>query len=293
MNRRTLLTRTMGITALAAGAPLLLPLPRPFLMAATASTAGLADLGLPEVTISVDDAGFTVPTSAKAGRVLMTVANTGTKGLHFFAIRIPDEVGDEQLAAEMETDSEPPWFDMSKLAMLGTPDWPAPGGQAQGVVDLTAGRWLLVDPIEGRDVAVLAVGAGAPLGAAPEPTATVELELVEMAFTGLGAVVPAGPTIWKIANRGALMHEIALLPVPNGSTPENVLEAIAEMLQGAGDPAFFAPVAGQGIASAGVTSWQEFDLAAGTYAAVCMSPMPGEEYVPHAAEGMVGVFAVR
>ncbi|HEU0116110.1 MAG TPA: hypothetical protein VFQ80_15595, partial [Thermomicrobiales bacterium] len=61
-----------------------------------------------------------------------------------------------------------------------------------------------------------------------------------------------------------------------------------------GDPASFAPVAGQGIASRGVTSWQQFDFAPGRYAAVCMSPSadPSSDE-PHAMMGMVRLFTVR
>lgn len=289
MNRRAVLRGGAGALAVASGA--VATRPRPLFAQEATPAATLAGLGLPEVTIAVDDAGFTVPTGTTAGRLLMTVENTGGKDLHFFAARIPDEVSDEQLAAEMEAESEPAWFDMTKLTMLGTPDWPAPGGRAQGVVDVAAGRWLLVDPIDGRDVALWTVGAGA--APAAEPAADVEVGLAEMDFTGLDRPVPAGPRVWKITNRGALEHELALLPVPAGSTKEGVVQAIADLLQGKGDPSQFAPVGGQGIASKGVTSWQRFDLEPGTYAAVCMSPMPGTDYAPHALEGMVEVFTVR
>jgi hypothetical protein len=65
------------------------------------------------------------------------------------------------------------------------------------------------------------------------------------------------------------------------------------MLQGKGDPNQFSPVGGQGIASKGVTTWQLFDLAPGTYAAVCMSPAPGEDFAPHALMGMIAIFTVE
>jgi hypothetical protein len=292
MNRRLFLRQATGATALALGATALSR--RPLFAQAATATAGLASLDFPRVTISVDDTGFTAPTGSTAGRVLMTVENTGTQPLHFFAIRVPDEVSDAQFAADMATpEAEPAWFDMTKLPMLGNPDWPSPGGRAQGVIDVTAGRWMLVDPLGGRDVALWTVGAGETGAPAQEPAADVEVGLIEMDFTGLDQPVPAGQSIWKISNQGALEHELALLPIPAGTSKENLIQMIGDMLQGKGDPSMFAPVGGQGIASKGVTSWQQFDLTAGPYAAVCMSPSPGDDFKPHALMGMVKVFTVE
>jgi hypothetical protein len=251
--------------------------------------AGLATLGLPEVTIEVDDAGFTLPDDVSAGRTLLTVRNTGNMPLHFFAARVPDAVTDDQLASDMQADGEPAWFDMTTLTFLGTPDWPPIGGQAQGIVDLSAGRWILVDPLAGRDVAILVVGEGDETNA-PEPVADVAIGMTEMAFSGLDAPIAAGTQIWKITNSGALEHELALQPVTAGTTNDDVIAMISSMLMGTPTPEVFAPIGGQGISSKGVTSWQQFDLAAGTYAAICMSPMPGADFEPHALEGMVQVF---
>ncbi len=290
MYRRRFLVQSAALTlAFAVGA-------RASLSAAAQAatpTSGLADLGLPEVVVTVDDAGFTLPDHATAGRTLMTVRNAGRNEVHFFAARIPDSVTDAQLAAEMQSESEedPPWLDMTTLPFLGTPDWPTAGGEAQGVVDLFAGRWIFIDPIGGRNVGFLVVAEGTPTPAA-EPVADVTITMQEMSFSGLEEPVPAGPHVWKITNSGALEHEIAILEVPAGTTSEDVAGMIRDMFAGDAPPTAFAPLGGQGIASKGVTSWQAWDLPAGTYAAVCMSPMPGKDFEPHALEGMVQVFTV-
>jgi hypothetical protein len=198
-------------------------------------------------------------------------------------------VTEEQLARDMQSDGDPAWFDMTTLPFLGTPDWPPIGGQAQGVVDLTAGRWIFVDPLAGREVAILVVGEGDETEA-PEPAADVEIGMTEMAFTGLDAPIAAGAQVWKITNNGALEHELALLSVAAGTARDDVIASIGSMLMGTPTPTAFAPIGGQGIASRGVTSWQRFDLPAGTYAAICMSPMPGSDFEPHALEGMVQIF---
>jgi hypothetical protein len=293
MNRRALLGHALGATALALGGTILSN--RVILATEATAAAGLTDLGLPDVTISVDDAGFTVPPGATAGRVLLMVRNAGSKELHFFAVRVPDEVSDDQLAQDMQTESDPAWFDMTTLPMLGNPDWPAPGGQAQGVVDLVAGRWVLVDPIDGRDIAIWTVGEGGSQTMGPEPQAGVAVGLSEMAFSGLDQPLNSGSQVWKISNQGALEHELAILPAETGTTVESFTAQLSDALQ-SGDTSFWKPVGGQGIASKGVTSWQFFDLQPGTYAAVCMTPSEGDspdDFVPHALMGMVKIFTVE
>lgn len=290
MHRRLLLQRSAALSlTVMLGARFA---PRIFAHEAT-TISGLAGLDLPEIVVTIDDAGFTLPDNATSGRTLMTVRNTGTSDVHFFATRIPDEVSDAQIAAEMASESEadPPWFDMTTLPFLGTPDWPPVGGQAQGVVDLLAGRWIFIDPLGGRNVAILTVAKGTPVPTV-EPVADVLITMQEMSFSGLDTPLVAGPQVWQITNRGALEHELALVAVPAGATSQDIIGMIGEMLAGAAPPETFAPVGGQGIASKGVTSWQLWDLPTGSYAAVCMTPMPSEGFSPHAMEGMVQVFNV-
>lgn len=286
-------TRRTGFGALVAGALIhAWPASNALAQAATpAASAGMTDLDFPNVVIVVDDHGFTVPAEVSAGRVLMTVENTGVVPLHFFAARVPDTVSNEQLLVEMTADEEPDWFDMTELTMLGNPDWPAVGGRARGVVDLSAGRWLLIDPVTGREPAMLNVGAGND-GEVVEPSASIAIELHEMAFSGFDEPIPAGPRVWKITNTGALEHEVAVLAVEPGTTNADVLTMLTAMMTAEFDPEAFAPRGGQGISSRGVTSWQLIDLDPGSYAAICMTPMPGEDFTPHALEGMIQVFSV-
>jgi hypothetical protein len=295
MDRRRFLLRAT-VTAGAASWLLSRRSTRPTGAASPAPAPALADLGLPAATLVVDDAGFTPPTDSSAGRLLLTVENAGEAPLHFFAARIPDAIADDRIAADLAGGGDPDWFDMSTLPMLGNPDWPPPGGRAQAVVDLEAGRWLLVDPIDGRPPAVWRVAepdTASATATPPEPVADVEIELVEMAFDGLPAVVPAGPTVWKIANRGAMEHELLVLPVAAGTTAAEAAELLDRVAAGEAEANAFMPMAGQGVTSAGAASWQAFDLPAGFYAAVCMTPMPGEGFVPHAMAGMVATFEAR
>jgi hypothetical protein len=289
MNRRMLLLQG-GVAAVGVG---VMGLSGRLLAAPRRSPSGLGTYGFPEVTISVNDSGFDLPTGTAAGRVVMTVENTGTTPLHFFAARVPDDIDDEQLATDLGAGGDPAWFDMHTLPLLGNPDWPAPGGRAQGIIDLSVGRWLMFDPLEGRAPTIWTVAESAGADSLPEPEADVEISMAEMTFTGLETPVAAGKSVWKIANAGTIEHEVAVLPVPAGTDADGVVEMLSDMLRGEGDPSFFAPVGGQGVASAGVTTWQELTLDAGTYAAVCMTPMSEEDFVPHAMMGMAAIFEVR
>src|SRR4051812_7530189 len=111
MRRRALVKQTAAITIGVA----LRTRSAPSLRAEeTTPAADLSTLDLPEVAIVVDDTGFTLPADVVAGRTLLTVRNTGSMGLHFFAARIPGAVTDEQLASDMQAEGEPAWFDMTK-----------------------------------------------------------------------------------------------------------------------------------------------------------------------------------
>ena len=169
------------------------------------------------------------------------------------------------------------------------PDDDDGGGQTQGVVDLLAGRWIFIDPIGGWNVAILRVAEGTPAPAA-EPLVDAAITMQEMSFSGLVAPLRAGPQVWRIIKNGALDHEISVVAVPDGTTSQDVIGTIGDMLAGSAPPETFAPVGGQGITLKGVASWQARDLPTGTYAAVCMSPMPGKDFELHALEGMVQVF---
>jgi hypothetical protein len=171
------------------------------------------------------------------------------------------------------------------------PDDDAGGGHTQGVVDLLAGRWIFIDPIGGRNVAILTVAEGTPAPAA-EPLVDAAITMQEMSFSGLDAPLRAGPQVWRIINNGALDHEIAVVAVPAGTTSQDVIGMIGDMLAGSAPPETFAPGWWAGDHLEGRHQLASLDLPTGTYAAACMSPMPGKDFEPDALEGMVQVFTV-
>jgi len=272
--------------------------------------------GYPEVLIRLTEEKIEAPASVPAGRVLLVQENAEAVSGHGFVMRVPDDLAEADLAAALAADvpalalETPDWFWRSTF--VGNADRSAPnGGRAVGVVDLEPGRYLAGDPYRPpAQFARFEVTAEAPPAeAAAMPKADVAAELVEMA-TALPPAVPAGPRVWEVVNKGAMLHELAIIPVPAEATAEQVnealLAALAAEMQGAvfeeqGAPASFgpawdawraAPVAGVGVVSNGRPVWAQIDLAPGRYAAVCFIPLP-QTGQRHFELGMTTLFTVE
>jgi hypothetical protein len=285
MNRRTLLKGTGG---LAAG----------LLIGRTtkAFAQGTPTSGeFPELTITVTDDGYEIPDGLTAGRYAVSVVNNGSGPSHSSLGRLPDGVTEDQVVADMSTPSEelPDWF--LNAGYVGLPDWAAPGETRTGVVDLAAGNYFMFDPFSSRS-AFVTVAVGDESEVEPEADATVEL--TEMHFILPDDGLPGGPALLKIANIGAIPHEFQVLPVPEGTTADQVAAIFASPEDATPIPGdalqeamfTYQPVAATSILGAGLTAWIDADLAPGTYAVICALPFPSG--VPHAMEGMLDIVTV-
>ncbi len=112
--------------------------------------------------------------------------------------------------------------------MLVLPDWPSPGGSVSGVIDLAPGQYLLFDPFAGREPRTLIVGGD--LVDAAEPASDLTVELREMAIDLPESAFTSQPMRWKIANLGAMSHEVAVLPVSPDFTAEQFEHVLSVML---------------------------------------------------------------
>ena len=102
------------------------------------------------------------------------------------------------------------------------------------------------------------------------------------------AALTTAPVRWKIANTGAVSHEVAVVPVPADFT-DATLQAMFSMPEDAtpvpGTPELvYQPAAAIGILAKGHTSWLDVELKPGRYLAACFLPF-GTGY-PHAIDGM-------
>jgi hypothetical protein len=242
---------------------------------------------LPELTLTLTDTGFEIDEPLTAGRYEITVSNAGTLIESHFALgKVPDDVTDAEYEAFLQAQDDTEALGFEDIAFVGVPDWPAPGGSVSGIIDLAAGReprTLMVegDPDEAR-----------------EPDSDLTVELREMAIDLPESAFTSQPMRWKIANMGAMSHEVAVLPVPPDFTAEQFEQVLSVMLSLPEDatpspdlPEFvYQPVSAIGILAPQHTSWLDVQLSPGRYLAVCMLPF-GTDY-PHAIDGMFRVFDV-
>jgi hypothetical protein len=249
---------------------------------------------LPTLAIALTDTGFDIPQPLIAGRYQVTVSNTGTSTDSHFALgKLPDGLTVAQYQAWLDgqaEDTDALTFD--DIEFVGVPDWPKPGGNVSGVIDVVPGMYFLFDPFDARGFQTVMVDGAYSAGAEPAADLTVslqemEIELPDSAFT-------TKPVRWKIENKGAMSHEVAVIPVSPDFT-EDVLKLYFSLgdegTPPAGTPPFeYKPAAAIGILAKQHTSWLDVQLKSGHYLAACMLPF-GTGY-PHAVDGMYRFFEV-
>ena len=263
---------------------------------ATPPGSATADDALPLLEITLTDTAFAFAAPLAAGRFHVVVSNTGTlTDSHFALGKIPDRITDAQYDEWMDslertdgTDGETAAMTWDDIQFVGVPDWPQPGRDVSGVVDIAPGRYFLFDPFAGRQPQQLTVAGAAIAGDAPVPDADVTVTLTEMAIDLPDAVLTTASLRWKIENTGTMSHEVAIVPVSADFTEEH-LQMLFTMPEDAtplaGTPELvYQPVAAIGILAGQHTSWLDVQLAPGRYLAACMLPF-GTGY-PHAIDGM-------
>ena len=269
----------LGITRAQDGTPVAEPDPVPV------AEASEATLGYPALTIIATDTGFVVPEGITAGRYYETHRNAGTFWSHFFTLRVPDDVTDEELTTSMQTEADPAW--LFEADVVGNADQTLPGKENHAIVDLAAGRYILLDPIRGL-VGTFTVAEATSTESPAEPTADFDVVMKEMVFEGLDDAVPAGQTIWKVTNTGSVWHEAVIIRVPEGTTEASML---AESEDNGPDEEFInSLVQGSAVISPGNTAWMIVDLEPGTYAVICT--FPSDDGRVHAMDGMLKVITV-
>jgi len=253
---------------------------------------------LPALTLTLTDTGFEIDQQLRSDRYQITVNNAGTLSQSHFALgKIPDDVTDAEYEAFLEAQDDTESLSFEDIAFVGVPDWPAPGDSVSGVIDLAPGRYLLFDPFAGREPRTLMV-TGGPVKA-QEPASDLTVELREMEIDLPERAYTSQPKRWKIANMGAMSHELAVLPVSPSFTATQFEQVLSVMMSLPGDatpppglPEFvYQPVSAMGILAPQHASWLDVQLAPGRYLAVCMVPF-GTGY-PHAIDGMYRVFDVK
>jgi hypothetical protein len=299
--------------------------------ASPVSGSPLADLGLPELTITVTASGYEgIPASTPAGRYLVTlnaaddtgdmggggvsfVQPAGMSGQDFVnaltqmqggdtpaampAGGTPDAMASEGTPAAGGGDEGPPaFFYQSKIA---GGSYSGPGQTTQVVLDLTPGEWVAWgdDPSAPQEPVVFEATGEMPADL-PEPAADATLTLTEYSISVSEGQLSAGPQVVRVDNVGAQPHFVFGTHAPEGITDADV-EAVlqADMTgtpaaNGLNPETDFQDVFGTGTQSMGTTQWVYVpDMPAGPIVLLCFFPDLGDG-MPHALHGMYAIVEV-
>ena len=290
-----------------------------------AAGAAFADLGLPELSVTVTATGYEgLPESIEAGRYLVTV--TVAEDVEFGGgvgfVRPPEGMTvDEFLAIHAEAgpsevEGEVPGG-TPVLEPEATPVTSAPpqeifeatyaggtfamsGQSSQVVLDLSPGEWIAWadDPEAPQAPAQLTV-TGEMSSDLPEPESGATLTLGEYVIGITSGELTAGQQVVRIEHLGNQPHFIFMGRVADTVTvTEADIEAVleAEMTGTTADVDFnpeedFMPVFGTGTQSYGTEMWVPVNLEPGTYVLVCFFPDSTDGH-PHAYKGMFTLLEV-
>lgn len=267
---------------------------------AKAGPAGILaqDTDYPELTMIATEYDFEMEGTTNAGFNRVTMDNQGAEDHHAILFRINDDSSPEHFEAALMSG------DIGELlgasTAYGGPNI-GPGGSVSVVINLDPGMYMAVCIVPDQDgVPHVAHGMVAPLEVTDgvvseeEPESSLDISMIEMSFVGLPESVDAGDHVWKVANDGAQLHEIALLQLADGLNVDDLLglltgeptEAIGALQ---GPP--FAMVGGTAPQSGGIVNYLEISLETGRHVAICFIPDP-EHDMPHFLMGMIQQFEV-
>jgi plastocyanin len=242
------------------------------------------------VTVTATDFAFAVPTTVPAGLTTVRLVNQGKELHHAQLVRLDEgHTVEELMRVAGEHGPIPAW-----ARFLGGPNAPAPGGTSEATVDLPAGTYALVCFIPSADgVPHLMKGMVKPLTVVPAqseavaPAADVRMTLRDYAFD-IAPEITAGRHTIRVENAAAQPHEVVLVRLAPGKTPQ---DALGWMQAQAGPPPFTL-MGGTSFLSTGEANQVTADFEPGEYALFCFVP-DAKDGAPHVAHGMVRQITVR
>lgn len=248
------------------------------------------------VTVTTVDYAFQAPDTIAAGRTTLRLVNNGKDFHHIWLIKLE---GGHTLPELVEATKTP--GPLPKWAVdVGGPNSPMPGGENSATLDLEPGKYVMVCVIPAmtdgqphfmkgmmKELTVAARRGVEQAGKSVAPAPDVTMTLDDYTFHTSAPITSATKTI-RIRNAAAQSHEVVIMKLDAGVTPEQFLQAL-EKPQG--------PPPGKILGGVtGIAKGRTIDLTAnftpGDYTLLCFVP-DAKDGKPHIAHGMVKNFSVK
>lgn len=286
--------------------------------------SGLADLGLPELNITVNATSYEgIPEQLEAGRYLVNVTATedtaayegggvafiqpaGMSAEEFLQALAgpPDVTGTGATpiadaatpAAEEEMGEMLPPFIYESTFAGGT--YTEPGQTEQIVLDLTPGEWIAWgdDPAAPWEPVIFEATGEMP-AVVPEPDSSATFTMGEYIIEVSEGALTSGPQVIRIDNIGAQPHFIVGLGTAEEITQADVGAILEADMTGTPAAVDFNPEEDfeeaffSGTQSNGTSVWLSVDLQPGFLVLMCFFPDISDG-LPHTAHGMYNVVEV-
>jgi len=248
------------------------------------------------VTVTTVDYAFQAPDTIAAGRTTLRLVNHGKDFHHIWLIKLE---GGHTLPELVEATKTP--GPLPKWAVdVGGPNSPMPGGENSATLDLEPGKYVMVCVIPAmtdgqphfmkgmmKELTVAARHGVEQAGKSVAPAPDVTMTLDDYSFDTSAPITSATKTI-RIRNAAAQSHEVVIMKLDAGVTPEQFLQAL-EKPQGPPPGKILGGVTG---IARGRTIDLTADFTPGDYTLLCFVP-DAKDGKPHIAHGMVKNFSVK
>jgi hypothetical protein len=262
--------------------------------------SSLSDLGYPELRITRTTDGYEVPRETPTGRVNLIVDDPDGLGGAVSIVKPAEGDTGDDLAYQGTPVSGNNTGGTPALdnAIWAGGEYFDPGGPTGGtILSLTSGEWFALDLMNpgAAPVGFTASGLDEP-DYEPIPGIAAAIEMMDFQFRLPDRFEP-GTQVWHVWNSGEQVHDIHILSAPEGTTGQEILDALyppagATPEAGGIDPnTDIVPQFGIATISSGQEIFKEVTLEVGTYA---MTTWASDKHSgqPQLALGMISVFTV-
>ncbi|HTR79706.1 MAG TPA: hypothetical protein VMH39_16435 [Gemmatimonadaceae bacterium] len=244
------------------------------------------------VTVHAKDFMFDAPSQIPAGRTAFTLVNDGPGLHHMLVVRLDSGKTVADLQVALKKQGPPPRW----MVPVGGPNGPNPGDSSNAVLDLPAGQYALLCMVDIPGgiphfakgmIHALAVTA-ATTAEASAPAADDTITLADFAFT-LTKPLTAGSHTFAISNIGTQPHEVEIIRLADGKTPQDFLTWMNGSLK---TPPPGSALGGMAPMVPGATTYFTATFGPGTYLLACFLP-DAKDGKPHFMKGMMHTEVVQ